>query len=129
MARGILYTGKCEVGETTIAAATAWRSAELGYKTVVLSTDAAHSLADSFDITLSNELQPIAPNLWAQETSIYQTLATIQKWLAALLAWRGMEEIVAEEMAIYPGMEELSNLLYVHDYYNSGRVKATFTKK
>src|SRR4030042_153168 len=102
MARGYLYTGKCEVGETTIAAATAWRSAELGYKTVVLSSDAAHSLADSFDITLSNELQPIAPNLWAQETSIYQTLATIQKWLAALLAWGGMGGIVAGGDGFFP---------------------------
>jgi len=124
-ARVILYAGKGGVGKTTIAAATAWRSAELGYRTIIISTDAAHSLADSFDISLDNGSQLIAPNLWAQETNIFQTLktywGTIQKWLSALLAWRGMDEIVADEMAIFPGMEEMANLLYVLDYYNSGK--------
>ena len=67
MARVILYTSKSGVGETTIAAATAWRSAELGHGTVILNTDAAHSPADSFDISLVNGPQPVAPNLWRKE--------------------------------------------------------------
>ena len=113
------------MGKTTIAAATALRSARLGYRTIVLSTDSAHSLSDSFDSPLSNEPKLIAPNLWGQETNINQTLerywGTVQKWMAALLAWRGMEEMVAEEMAILPGMEELANLLYIVNYYDSGK--------
>ena len=122
--RVLLYTGKGGVGKTTIAAATAVKSAELGYRTIVLSTDAAHSLADAFDISLSGEPKAIAPNLWGQETEMSQTLKTywsdIQDWMAALMAWRGLEEIIADEMAIVPGMEELANLLYIVNYYYSG---------
>jgi len=122
--RVILYTGKGGVGKTTVAAASALRSAELGYKTIILSTDSAHSLADSFDLVLGSEPQPIIPNLWGQEPEISHTLetrwGTIQKWMSALLAWRGMEKVVADEMAILPGMEELANLLYIVDYYRSG---------
>jgi len=112
------------VGKTTVAAASALRSAELGYKTIILSTDSAHSLVDSFDLVLGSEPQPIIPNLWGQEPEISHTLetrwGTIQKWMSALLAWRGMEKVVADEMAILPGMEELANLLYIVDYYRSG---------
>ena len=122
--RALLYTGKGGVGKTTVAAATAVKSAELGYRTVVLSTDAAHSLADAFDVPLSGEPKLIAPNLWGQETEMSRTLKTywsdIQDWMAALMAWRGMEEIIADEMAIVPGMEELANLLYIVNYYYSG---------
>lgn len=122
--RVLLYTGKGGVGKTTVAAATAVKSAELGYRTVVLSTDAAHSLADAFDVPLSGEPKLIAPNLWGQETEMSRTLKTywsdIQDWMAALMAWRGMEEIIADEMAIVPGMEELANLLYIVNYYYSG---------
>ncbi len=122
--RVLLYTGKGGVGKTTIAAATAVKSAELGYRTIILSTDAAHSLADAFDISLSGEPKAIAPNLWGQETEMSQTLKTywsdIQDWMAALMAWRGLEEIIADEMAIVPGMEELANLLYIVNYYYSG---------
>lgn len=123
--RVILYTGKGGVGKTTVAAASALRSAELGYKTIILSTDSAHSLADSFDLTLGSEPQPIIPNLWGQEPEISHTLetrwGTIQRWMSALLAWRGMEKVVADEMAILPGMEELANLLYIVDYHRSGK--------
>jgi len=122
--RVLLYSGKGGVGKTTVAAATAVRSAELGYRTIVLSTDAAHSLADSFDISLTGDHQAIAPNLWAQETDISKTMETywgdIQDWVAALMAWRGMEQIMADELAVLPGMEELANLLYIMDYHNSG---------
>ncbi len=122
--RVILYTGKGGVGKTTVAAATALRSAELGYKTIILSTDTAHSLSDSFSITLGGHPQPIAPSLWGQETNILREIEShwgaIREWLAALMMWRGVDEIVADEMAVLPGMEELANLLYIVDYHNKG---------
>jgi len=123
--RIILFTGKGGVGKTSVAAATALRSAELGYKTIVFSTDAAHSLSDSFDIPLGNEPRLIVPDLWGQETELSQTLEAqwggIQRYLSALLAWRGMDEMVAEEVAILPGMEELANLLYIVRYQEEGQ--------
>lgn len=123
--RVILFTGKGGVGKTSVAAATALRSAELGYRTIVLSTDAAHSLSDSFDVPLGNEPRLIIPNLWGQETELFQTLeaqwGSIQRYLSALLAWRGIDEIVAEEIAIFPGMEELANLLYIVRYQDEGQ--------
>ncbi|MFQ5825921.1 MAG: ArsA family ATPase [Dehalococcoidia bacterium] len=122
--RIILYTGKGGVGKTSVAAATALRTAELGHRTLVLSTDAAHSLADSFDLPLAGEPQEVAPNLWAQETEVTQAVeshwGTVQRWMATLMAWRGLEEIVASEMAVLPGMDELANLLYILDYYDKG---------
>lgn len=100
------------------------RCAELGYRTVVLSTDAAHSLADSFDRPLGPEPVAIAPNLWGQETDIVHNIqkywGRVRDWLAALLAWRGVEEMVAEELAILPGMEELANLLWINHHHDSG---------
>jgi len=123
--RIILCVGKGGVGKTSVAAATALRSAELGYKTIVLSTDSAHSLADSFDIPLGSEPRLIIPNLWGQETELFQTLETqwgsVQRYLSALLAWRGIDEMVAEEMAAFPGMEELANLLYIVHYQDEGQ--------
>ena len=123
--RVILFTGKGGVGKTSVAAATALRSAELGYRTIVLSTDAAHSLSDSFDVPLGSEPRLIIPNLWGQETELSQTLETqwgsIQRYLSALLAWRGIDEMVAEEIAIFPGMEELANLLYIVRYQDEGQ--------
>lgn len=123
--RIILFTGKGGVGKTSIAAATALRSAELGYKTIVLSTDAAHSLSDSFDIPLANEPRPIITNLWGRETEMSETaeiqLDTIHRYLSALLAWRGIDEMIADEVAILPGMEELAHLLQIVHYQNEGR--------
>ncbi len=118
--RIILYTGKGGVGKTTIAAATALHCASRGYRTMVMSTDIAHSLSDSFDIPIGGEPHLLAPNLWGQETDINVTInkqwTTIQNWVAALLAWRGMREVVANEVAVLPGMEELANLLYIVNY-------------
>ncbi len=124
--RVILYTGKGGVGKTTVAAATAVRCAELGYKTLVMSTDAAHSLSDSLDMPLEGRGQPLlAPNLWGQEMDINRTIADhwgeIQKYISALLAWKGMDKVMAEEMAIFPGMEELANLLYIAHYEDDAK--------
>ncbi len=122
--RIILYTGKGGVGKTSVAAATALRTAEMGLRTLVLSTDAAHSLADSFDTPLADEPREIAPNLWGQETDVTRAMeshwGSVQGWVATVMAWRGMDEIVASEMAVLPGMDELANLLYILDYYEQG---------
>ncbi len=121
--RIILYTGKGGVGKTSVAAATALRAARLGHKTLVMSTDAAHSLGDSFDRPLGGEPTELAPNLDGQELDVYHEIdvhwGTLQAWLRALMAWRGMDEIIADEMAVLPGMEELAGLLYLTNYYES----------
>ena len=121
--RIILYTGKGGVGKTSIAAATALRCAERGYRTLVISTDAAHSLADSLDVPLGPEPTAVAPGLWGQEVDAYHEISehwgTIQGYLLGILAWRGLDEVVAEEMAIFPGMEELSSLLLITRYARS----------
>lgn len=122
--RVILYTGKGGVGKTSVAAATALHAAERGYKTIVLSTDAAHSLSDSFDFPLGNEPRLIVPNLWGQETDLARTLESnrreIHGYLTALLAWRGVDDVIADEIAFSPGMEELANLLYILTYQEGG---------
>jgi len=122
--RIILYTGKGGVGKTSVSAATAVRAAQQGYRTIVMSTDLAHSLADSLDRPLGPEPVEVAPNLWAQETDVYHNLRThwgrIQEWLRSLLAWRQVDDIVADEVSVLPGMEELSNLLWINRHRESG---------
>lgn len=118
----MLYTGKGGVGKTSVAAATALRCADLGYRTVVVSTDAAHSLADSFDTLIGNEPVEIAPNLKGQEIDILHQMerywGTVQEWLTTVLSWRGVSELIADEASVLPGMDELASLLqivYLHD--------------
>ena len=124
MSRVLLFTGKGGVGKTTVAAATALAASKQGYKTVVMSTDAAHSLGDSLDCQLGPEPLQISENLWAQESNVLHNLeshwGTVKRWLAALMAWRGVDEIVAEEIAVLPGIEELANLLWVYNYEQQG---------
>jgi arsenite-transporting ATPase len=123
--RILLYTGKGGVGKTTVAAATALCCANLGYRTLVISTDAAHSLSDSFDSRINSEPSLMTANLWAQETDLSTAVnehwTTIQEWIASLLAWRGLNDVAADEMAFLPGMEELANLLYIANYAKSGK--------
>lgn len=126
--RILLYTGKGGVGKTTVAAASALRAASVGHKTLVISTDAAHSLGDAFDIPLSGEPKQLRDRLWAQELDIQREIdvhwGTLQKWVSAIMAWRGMEKIMADEMAILPGMEELAGLLYLLQYHDGGEYDA-----
>lgn len=122
--RIILYTGKGGVGKTSMSAATAVRCAELGYRTVVLSTDPAHSLGDSFDVKIGSQLTELAPNLWGQEidllTQMDQYWGRVQGYLNALFSWQGMDSLVAEETAVLPGMEELASLMQITSLAESG---------
>ena len=116
--RIILYLGKGGVGKTTVAAATAVRSAELGYRTLVASTDIAHSLADSFDIPLGDKPKEIAPNLWAQEISVVADIhnywGTIQEFVSGMMAGPGISSVVADELSAIPGMDEIVSLLHIN---------------
>ncbi|MEA2621859.1 MAG: arsenite/tail-anchored protein-transporting ATPase [Chloroflexota bacterium] len=123
MTRILLYTGKGGVGKTSIAAATALLCADRGNRTLVLSTDIAHSLADALDVPLGPEPVEIAPNLWGQEPDVYFNIArywrTIQDYVSQLFAWHGLDEVLAEEMTVLPGMDELGNLLWIADHVDS----------
>lgn len=116
--RIILYLGKGGVGKTTVAAATALRSAELGYKTLVASTDIAHSLADSLDIELSDKPREVSPNLWAQEISVVADIHnywdTLQEFASGLIAGQGLNRVVADELSAFPGMDEIVSLLHIN---------------
>src|SRR3954466_5443935 len=93
MVRILVHTGKGGVGKTSTAAATALRCAERGQRTIVLSTDIAHSLADSFEMPLAPEPVQVAPNLWAQESDVYFNVAryygVVKEWMHTLFTWRG----------------------------------------
>jgi len=122
--RVILYTGKGGVGKTSVAAATAVRCARLGYRTLVISTDAAHSLGDSLDVPIADRPVEIAPNLWAQEVNALHELEShwdrIHDYLSALFASQGVDDIVAEELASPPGMEEVASLMWIKHHQRGG---------
>lgn len=119
--RIILYTGKGGVGKTSIAAATAVKAAREGKKTLVVSTDAAHSLGDSLDLKLSPEPMEIEPNLWAQEIdSVHEVelgWGTVQQYLTSLFTSKTVKDITTEELTVFPGMEDLLSLLRILKYY------------
>jgi len=124
--RIILYTGKGGVGKTTISAATGMKLASLGYKTIVISLDVAHSLRDSYDntehlIAESTEKQvQISENLWIQEINVQEAIVEywdeVYNYIRSLLNRSGLETLVAEEIAVFPGMEEICALLYINQY-------------
>uniref|UniRef100_A0A7C1JLY7 arsenite-transporting ATPase n=1 Tax=Caldilinea aerophila TaxID=133453 RepID=A0A7C1JLY7_9CHLR len=122
--RIILYLGKGGVGKTTTAAASAIRCADLGYRTLVVSTDIAHSLADSLDIPLRSQPTEVAPNLYAQEINVVEEVrehwGEMQGYVGNILRRQGMSKAVAEEMAIIPGMEEVVSLLHINKQANEG---------
>jgi arsenite-transporting ATPase len=115
--RLILYLGKGGVGKTTTAAATAVRAAELGYRTLVVSTDVAHSLADALDTPLGPLPTKLSERLWGQEINVLdevrQHWGQLRDYFATLLRRKGMSEVAAEELAIIPGMEEIVSLLHI----------------
>ncbi len=124
--RILLYSGKGGVGKTSVAAATGVKLAQRGYRTLVMSVDPAHSLADSFDLEgqlfhgATGEPKAIADRLWIQEVNIQREIkrhwAAISGYITSLLRTSGLGDVEAEEMAIFPGMEELSALMYVNQY-------------
>lgn len=122
--RIILYTGKGGVGKTSIAAATAVKSARQGIKTLVVSTDPAHSLGDSFDMKLSNEPIEVEKNLWAQEIDVIHEVeegwGKVQKYLTELFTAKAVKDITTQELTVFPGMEDLLSLLRILKYYKEG---------
>jgi arsenite/tail-anchored protein-transporting ATPase len=121
--RVIVHTGKGGVGKTSISAATALRCAEQGLKTIVISTDTAHSLADSLDAKIGPEPIELHPNLWAQEVDTRYSMdkywGRIQRYMTALFSKQGIDNIVAEEVTILPGLEEGAHLLWINQYVES----------
>ncbi len=119
--RIILYTGKGGVGKTSVAAATAVKIAKEGLKTLVVSTDPAHSLGDSLDIKLASEPLKIRENLWAQEIdSVHEVekgWGKVQEYLTALFTSKAIKDITTEELTVFPGMEDLLSLLRILQYY------------
>ncbi|MDJ0620047.1 MAG: TRC40/GET3/ArsA family transport-energizing ATPase [Calothrix sp. MO_192.B10] len=122
--RVILMTGKGGVGKTSVAAATGLRCAELGYRTLVLSTDPAHSLADSFDMELGHEPKQIRPKLWGAELDALLELegnwGSVKRYITQVLQARGLEGVQAEELAILPGMDEIFGLVRMKRHYDEG---------
>ncbi|MFN8579178.1 MAG: TRC40/GET3/ArsA family transport-energizing ATPase [Candidatus Sericytochromatia bacterium] len=121
--RIIFHTGKGGVGKTTMSAATALRAARMGYKTLVISTDPAHSLSDSLNVKLSGEPTKVTDNLWAQEVNVLDQIrehwGELQTYMSSLLITKGFENIVADELAVAPGMEELSSLFILNQHSKS----------
>jgi arsenite/tail-anchored protein-transporting ATPase len=122
--RIILYTGKGGVGKTSVAAATARRCAASGARTLVLSTDPAHSLAESLQLEVGAEPTDAGDGVWAQQVQAQDELehnwSAVQEWLGGVLAERGVERIAAEELTVPPGADELFSLLQLKRHAESG---------
>src|SRR5918992_2933309 len=122
--RILLFTGKGGVGKTTIAAATALRAAQAGHRTLITSTDPAHSLADSFDVVLGDEVSEIRKNLWAEQIDAQSRLEAnwrdIQEYIVSFLNWAGIDAIEAEELSVIPGLDEIFSLTDVKRHVDSG---------
>ncbi len=122
--RIILYTGKGGVGKTSIAAATACRIAGDGKKVLIMSTDQAHSLGDSFEIKLTKEPVKVRDNLYAMEIDTMAeseaAWGNMQGYLKQLLTSRAQGGLETEELLVFPGLEELFSLLKLLDYYEKG---------
>ena len=122
--RTILYTGKGGVGKTSVAAATARRCAADGARTIVLSTDPAHSLAESLEAQVGREPTEVGGGLWAQQVQAQDELerhwSAVQEWLGGVLMERGVERIAAEELTVPPGGDELFSLLALKQHVEAG---------
>jgi arsenite-transporting ATPase len=126
--RIILYTGKGGVGKTSVAAATARALAAGGRRTLVVSTDPAHSLAESLGTELGSEPSAVGPGLWGQQISAQEEMqehwSAVRDWMGELLAERGVDRISAEELTVPPGMDELFSLLVLREHHASGEFDA-----
>lgn len=122
--RVLLVTGKGGVGKTTVSSATALRAADLGHRTLVMSTDPAHSLSDAFGLSFGDQPSPVAPNLDAQQIDSQQRLeeswGEVRDHLTDLFDWSGLKGIEAEELSVFPGMDEIFSLVTVRDHVRSG---------
>jgi arsenite-transporting ATPase len=122
--RILLMTGKGGVGKTSVAAATALACAERGKRTLVVSTDAAHSLADSLGRQLGAGVMQVGEQFYAQEIDVHvelqRSLGTARDYWKHLFASQGVAKVVAEEMAVLPGAEELSSLLRIKEHIDAG---------
>ena len=122
--RTILYTGKGGVGKTSVAAATARRCAARGMRTMVLSTDPAHSLSDSLGVELGGAPRRCGACLWGQEVQAQEEMErhwdAVQEWMGELLMERGVDRIAAEELTVPPGLDELFSLLQIKRHHESG---------
>ena len=122
--RIILFTGKGGVGKTCIAAATAVRTAEEGYRTLVMSTDQAHSLSDCFEMKLGGEITPVAPGLDALEVDMAKesrrAWGNLKEYLRQIISEKARGGIAAEEALLFPGLEELSSLLRILELCEEG---------
>lgn len=124
MTRILLFTGKGGVGKTTVAAATALRCADRGLRTLVLSTDPAHSLADAFAVGLDSTPLSVTHGLWAQQLDATERFeevwSEVQGYLVQVMDWAGIGGIEAEELSIIPGLDEIFALSDIVDSVNSG---------
>jgi arsenite/tail-anchored protein-transporting ATPase len=123
--RTILYTGKGGVGKTSVAASTARRCAAAGLRTLIVSTDPAHSLSEALGAELSSEPHPAGDHLWGQEVKAQEEMerhwSGVQDWLGDLFLERGVDRISAEELTVPPGMDELFSLLVLQQHHESER--------
>jgi arsenite-transporting ATPase len=121
--RVILFTGKGGVGKTTVAAATAVRSSEAGLRTLIMSTDPAHSLVDAFEVPIGDTPTEITANLWAQQIDAQERLEDnwrdIQDYMVQVMNWAGTETIQAEELTVIPGIDEIFALIDVKTHVES----------
>jgi arsenite-transporting ATPase len=126
--RTILYTGKGGVGKTSVAAATARRCAAAGLRTVIVSTDPAHSLSDSLETELGGSPTPCGDGLWGQEVQAQEEMErhweAVQDWMGQMLAEQGIDRITADELTVPPGMDELFSLLQIKTHHESDEFDA-----
>ena len=123
--RVLLFTGKGGVGKSTLAAGTAALAADAGHRTLVLSTDPAHSLADAFGVPAGPEPTEVGDRLWLQQVDAQlrfeQSWADIQRYLLTILDVAGVDPVAAEELTVIPGAEEVLALLELRLHAASGR--------
>jgi arsenite-transporting ATPase len=122
--RTILYTGKGGVGKTSVAACTARSCAAAGLRTLVISTDPAHSLSESLGVPLAPEPCAVSDGLWGQEVNAQEEMerhwSGVKEWLGEVFVERGLDRISAQELTVPPGMDELFSLLRLQAAHQSG---------